>query len=207
MNLVTVVKDLDSFVFLQNPYAWVCNFLKRETAEEICSIDWRATWNRVEWPGMAVHNQLQMKEMKRKRKAYWMYWIILLCSQPRDWKGCVIGFSAMLQCVIRNMLDRRHLETHTWTEEYTVQRQFIERQRHKEPLERLFNKASSCHVGARSSFFQCFFLFYTADSHSGLMQQDLFYSGFHRRQFSQNGHHSWNLHKSLGRFTHKSSAY
>lgn len=88
MKYVIVVKDLFSFVFFRNSKSHVCDFLKGETAEEMCGIDWRrATWNGVDWPGMAVHNQLQMKEMKRKRKAYWMYWIILLCSQPRDWMG------------------------------------------------------------------------------------------------------------------------
>lgn len=114
MNCVIFVKDLFSFVFLRNSNAEVCDFLKGETAEEICGIDWRrATWNGVDWPRMAVHNQLQMKEMKRKRKAYWMYWIILLCSQPRDWMECVIGLSARSKCVNRNTLDRRHLETYT----------------------------------------------------------------------------------------------
>lgn len=122
MNWATVVKDLFSFVFLRNPNAEVCDFFKGETAEEICGIDWRrATWNGVDWPRIAVHNQRQMKEMKRKRKAYWMYWIILLCSQPRDWMGCVIGLSTRSKCVIRNTLDRRHLKTYTWDKPYTVQ--------------------------------------------------------------------------------------
>lgn len=68
MNPYIVVEDLFSFVFLWNSNTEVCDFLKGETAEEICGIDWRrATWNGVDWPRMAVHNQPQMKEMKRKR--------------------------------------------------------------------------------------------------------------------------------------------
>lgn len=117
MKRLIMVKDLFSFVFLRNPNALVGDFLKRETTEEILTIDWRrATWNGVGWPRMEVHNQLQMKEMKRKRKAYWMYWIILLCSQPRDWMGCVIRLSSRSKCVIRSALDHRHLEIYTRAE-------------------------------------------------------------------------------------------
>lgn len=113
MNCV-ILKDLFSFVFLRNCDAKVRDFFKGESAGEICGIVWRrVTWNGVDWPKIAVHNQPPMKEMKRKRKAYWMCWIILFCSQPRDWMGCVIGLSGWLKCVIRNTLDCRQCETCT----------------------------------------------------------------------------------------------
>lgn len=113
MNCLIMLKDLFSFVFSWDPNALVCDFLKREATEEIRAIDWRrATWNGVGWPRMEVHNQLQMKEMKRKREAYWMYWIILLCSQPRDWIGCVIRLSSRSKCVIRSALDQTSWNIH-----------------------------------------------------------------------------------------------
>lgn len=39
MNCAIVVKDLFSFVFLQNPKAEICDFLKGESTEEIYGID------------------------------------------------------------------------------------------------------------------------------------------------------------------------
>lgn len=75
MKSLIFVRDLFScvcacVVFLgRNNNAQICDFLKGEAAEDICAIDWRrATWNGVDWPGIAAHNWPQMKEMKRKRK-------------------------------------------------------------------------------------------------------------------------------------------
>lgn len=66
-------------------------------------------WNRVDWPRMGVHNQSQMK---RKRKASWKNWIILLCIQARECKGCVIGLGTrlMVPCFIRKEKQHRKLK-------------------------------------------------------------------------------------------------
>ena len=123
MNCAIFVKDLFSFVFLRSSNAEVCDFLKGEPAEEIRGIDWRrATWNGVEWPRMAVHNQLQMKENEKKEKSL-LDVLNHFTLQPA--KG-LDGVRDRTRCQVE-ICEQKHtwLQTfwnvHAWAQTYTAQ--------------------------------------------------------------------------------------